>query len=223
VFLALCAAALVTSVLQSTGAENEKPPDIQQTGPGLFQLGPIRIDRPKDTVSFPATVNLTNVVIEYAVVTQLGKAHESLFLTEVDPYQLHVAMLLLGVTNQLRTVQSPSFPPGEPIQISVSWMAGRKEVRLRLEDLILRGEGGKVMEPGPWIYNGSRSVDGVFGAQSDGSIVSVIEDTVALVNNPRPGRDDDDLWFPNSKRVPPVKSAVWIHLHRVKLPAPTGR
>jgi hypothetical protein len=38
----------------------------------------------------------------------------------------------------------------------------------------------------------------------------LITDPFALVNNPRPGRDNDDLCEVNSKTVPPLDTAVQV-------------
>jgi hypothetical protein len=52
--------------------------------------------------------------------------------------------------------------------------------------------------------------EGSFAAQRDGSIVSVILDPAALINNPRPGRENDDLWIPNEKLLPPPDTSLTV-------------
>jgi len=66
------------------------------------------------------------------------------------------------------------------------------------------------MSRGNWVYNGSRIVEGTFLAQRDGSLVSIISDQDALINNPRPGRENDEIWQVNTNTVPPVGTAVQI-------------
>jgi hypothetical protein len=62
-----------------------------------------------------------------------------------------------------------------------------------------------------WIYNGSRFADaGVFLAQKEGSIVSLIADPAALVNNPRPDRENDELWTLHTPKIPPVGTPVQV-------------
>jgi hypothetical protein len=34
-----------------------------------------------------------------------------------------------------------------------------------------------------------------------------------LINNPRPGNDDDQIWIVNEKTVPPAETPVAITLH----------
>src|SRR6266545_7906466 len=59
-------------------------------GPGLFQLGDVRLDKNRRAVSFPAVVNMREGNIEYLVVTAGGKTHESIFKTEAQPVHLQV-------------------------------------------------------------------------------------------------------------------------------------
>jgi len=66
------------------------------------------------------------------------------------------------------------------------------------------------MREGPWVYNGSRVVGGTFLAQRDGQIVAVMADADALVNNPRPGRENDEIWQINTNAVPAVGTPVRI-------------
>ena len=64
------------------------------------------------------------------------------------------------------------------------------------------------MSRGNWVYNGSRIVEGTFLAQRDGSVVSIIRDPDALINNPRPGRENDEIWQVNTNLVPPLNTPV---------------
>jgi hypothetical protein len=46
--------------------------------------------------------------------------------------------------------------------------------------------------------------------------VSLITDPFALVNNPRPGRDNDDLCEVDSKAVPALDTPVEVHITLLK-------
>lgn len=184
-----------------------KPP-IQEIGAGLFQIGAVRLDKNKKNVSFGGSVNMSTGVVEYAIVGRQGKRHESVFVTQAEPYHIHLAMLLLGATNQSAKAESGRSLSGHPIQVTVSWKDGEKEKRTKLEDLICKEQQSRAMTPGIWIYNGSRVVEGTFLAQRDESIIAIIDDPDALVNNPRTGRENDEIWFVNEKAVPPVGVAV---------------
>ena len=49
---------------------------------------------------------------------------------------------------------------------------------------------------------------GKFLAQMDGSVASLVRDSAALMNNPRPGNDDDQIWNINSGATPEVGTPV---------------
>jgi hypothetical protein len=84
-----------------------------------------------------------------------------------------------------------------------------------------------------WIYNGSRfsetpdlepaaagspprsgstkkELTKIFMAQREGSIVSLIADPSALINNPRKDRENDELWILNADVIPPVGTPVEV-------------
>ena len=54
-------------------------PEIKKAGEGLYRFGEVLIDRKGGKISFPAVSNQVNGLIEYGVVHETGKIHESLF------------------------------------------------------------------------------------------------------------------------------------------------
>jgi hypothetical protein len=203
---------LVVSATVSGRAQSTNQSALKQVGPGRFQIGRVTLDKESRSVTFPATVNMTEAIVEYVVVTPDGKVHESLLRTEASPRDIHVAMLLLDAKGSTNAVpEDPLKPiPGDPVIIEVSWKDKDREKRLRVEELILNTQLKTNLTKGVWIYNGSRIENGAFMAEREGSIVSLITDPFALVNNPRPGRDNDDLCEVNSKTMPPLDTAVQV-------------
>ena len=205
-------------------AQPAKPP-IKEIGNGVWEVGRVRLNKNERTVEFPAVVNMDNGLGEYFLVHTSGKLHESVLRTDIDPYQIHVAMLLLGAkglgTNAIP--ESPTIPmPGEPVTIEVGWKEGKKEKRLRGEELIFDRSKEQAMSKGVWTYNGSIQHEGMFLAQQTGSIVSVIADPEALINNPRPLREDDDNWVVNTRKVPPAETLVTVRVRLEKGPSVEG-
>lgn len=166
-------------------------------------------------------------LLEYLLVSNTGKTHESLFSTEVPPYHLQVAMLLLGAKGadlELLTNAPPSGPitnaelqthgpppvPGDPVEMSVGWKSSGTNVTHRMESLVVDKNTGKAMPEGPWIFNGSIVWEGAFIAQIEGSIMAIITDISAMFNSPHPERDRDSLWFIREKILPPEGSEVSI-------------
>lgn len=191
---------------------------LKNIAPGIFELGKVRFDKNKGEITFPGAVNMDRGPIEYALVHSTGKVHESLLRTDVEPYQIHVARLLAG-TNGMAAKSVPSTEEelkGDRVIIQARWKSNAEETSLRIEDLIFNSESNSVMSRGPWIYTGSRFLDGTFLAQRDGSLVAIMSDPDALINNPRPGRENDKIWQVNSVKMAPVGTPVEITIQLEK-------
>jgi hypothetical protein len=192
---------------------------LQQVSKDVFALGQVRLDKSKRTVTFPAAVNMSEGVVEYALVHATGKVHESVLKTSVDPVHIHLAALLVSPTQSSPPLPDRRTPPdlfGPRISIWVQWTVRGDEKRVRLEDLVSNTLTQSRMSRGEWVYNGSRVVQGTFLAQRDGSIVAIIADPDAMVNSPRAGRDDDEIWRANQALVPPVGTPVEVILQLAK-------
>ena len=192
---------------------------FKRVGPDQFALGEVRLNQKTRTITFPATVNLRDVSVEYLVVTREGKTHESILRTEADPLHLHLALLLInakpGGTNALTEADSAALP-GDKLKVEVTWKSGETTKTFRAEELVLDQMTRAPAARGPWIFTGSRMREGAFAAQVDGSIVSLITDPDALISNPRPGREDDDRWKPNASVLPPLNTPVEVSIRLVR-------
>jgi hypothetical protein len=235
----LAAAAFGQSRAPSMPVANQPP--LTQISRDIFQLGPVRLDKNQRTVQFPAKLNLKEGVIEYLLVHDRGKSYESMLTTSAEPYYVHLAMLLIGAkgappTDALLNATTPQFHmnkppgatnappplaiPGDPVTIELAWetLHGRKQVRA--EDCLMNLATKTNVAHSAWTYNGSRVVHGYFMAQGEGSIVAMIDDIDAMVNNPRQGSDNDQIWQINSNNVPPTNTTVEVTF---KLEAPNSK
>jgi len=194
---------------------------LRRISPDVFGLGLVRLDTKKRTISFPAKVNMSTGSVEYALVRVTGKVHESVLATETDPIHIQLAGLLVGpapTTNQWAA--APQAAPdlrGPSVRIWVQWTLEGSEKRVLLEDLVTNTLTKSTMSRGPWVFNGSRTVQGAFLAQRDGSVVAIIADPDAMVNSPRPGRDNDDIWQANGLLLPRAGTPVEITIELAQL------
>lgn len=231
---ALSLAALAALLLLPARAQDAAPaPVMREVRPGVYELGRIRLDRAANTVSFPAAVNKADArdLLEYVLVTRHGPTHESLLVTEVQPADLHFAMLLLGAKGSDDTGIAPAggqidaaylkHAPklkGDAVEIFVRWKSDDGlEKTAPVEQWLLHTGTKKMPAPGPWTYNGSILVEGRFLAQTEGSLAALVVNPGALLNNPRKGNDDDRAWAVNAKTVPPLDTPLEVVL---KLAAP---
>ncbi len=212
---------LKTNPANSSLALSNAP--LRRLDEGRYALGLVQLDKNRRTVTFPCEVNMTEGVVEYALVHRTGKVHESVLKTDVDPAQIHLACLLLTPGHSPEGPRETIAPPdltGPRIRIWAQWTVLGVEKQVALEDLVSNTLTRSRMSRGPWVYNGSRVVEGTFLAARDGSIVAIIADPDALVNNPRPGRDDDEIWTVNRALVAPVGTQVQVTFALADHPEP---
>lgn len=187
-----------TNVIANEQALRERL-TVQQVGTDGLRIGPVDVAVATRTVSFPAEVNQLQGILEYAVVHRSGKVHEALFRTEARPEEIHLACLLLGVTN------APV-----PLAVEVTWDRNGPPARHALEDLLRVN--GQPMSPGWWRYTGSEFDAAGFAATRDGSVIAAIRDGGALAENPRPEAMDDNAHSAASNLLPRVGMPVRVHL-----------
>jgi hypothetical protein len=203
----------LTTAAFVVGAESNAP--VRALSNGQFVIGLVTLDITNRSVTFAGAVNLREETVEYALVHKTGKTHESIFRTDARPQDIHMAMLLLGakpVMTNTFGADGKARPLGDKIWAEVSWTDKGAFVRCPIEETVLNKETGKPLPRGEWIYNGSNFSEGMFTAQRDGSIISIHIDPDALINNPRPGRENDDLYKPNTALLPPLGTRVDITL-----------
>ena len=202
------------------------PPTIRETSPGVLQVGGVKLEKAARRVSFPAVLNMSDGPLEYLLVTAMGKTHESILKTDIEPHHLQVAMLLLGakgtppapltnapsggpITQAQAGARNPPLP-GEPVLIEVAWSQDGRPHRRRIEELAFNKRAKEPMTRGEFTFTGSRVWQGKFIAQTEGSIIALVTDPDAVFNNPRPNRDADDTWVVRKQDVPPPDTVVTV-------------
>ena len=197
-------------------------PPIKKIGPGIFEVGGVRIIKNENRVEFPAKVNMSKGLLEYSIVGDMGKLHESLLRTSIEPFSLQVALLMLGLegtTNPLHEQGDPRKPEGDPVRIWVIMKKGDSTSKIRIEDwIVLKDSTGK-SRPMPhtdFIFTGSIVHEGVFMAQVEKSIAALFHDPSAMIDNPLPEGGSDELWFVNQESVLPVGTEVIVSIEAKK-------
>lgn len=222
---AILAALVLANVTVAAPEPSEAPtpsPKVVRISEGVFKIGEVMVDENRKTVSFPANVSLDRGFLEYALVGIGGKTHESLFSTKVEPYHLHLAMLLLGAKVPKQDTEKPppeaidaqylktaAKPRGDAIIIRARWNDGRN-IETRIEDLIFNEVEKAPMNRGPWVYNGSILNQGIFLAQQERSMIALVIDPSALINNTRPGCENDQIWTVRTVQMPKAGTPVEI-------------
>ena len=202
-------------------------PALKMVAPGVLELDNIVLDTHKKEVRFKAEVNQITQLIEYAIVHKDGKTHESLLRTDISPFRLQTLLLLANANKYMEKLpefdaegheQPPSTPPPKHrIQIYVKDLRPdfKNSKPIPMANWIQNAETEQLMQGEPWMYTGSRIYEGDYVAELEGDIVAVYLTPNAMFNSWIPGNNNDELWIPTPKIVPPVDSPVEVIL---KLP-----
>ncbi|NNM29554.1 MAG: hypothetical protein HKO57_08530, partial [Akkermansiaceae bacterium] len=112
---------------------------MQDLGEGRFRVGLVRFDSKSRLITVPATMHMREGPVEYVLVTSQGKIHEAVFTSPINPRDLHVAALLLGMKPQ------PDLGPdraaakaGEPgaLKAWVEWDRNGPPAKLPLHEVV---------------------------------------------------------------------------------------
>ena len=226
--------ACIALTLAATAEDAPPPakPVVREVSPGIYDVGKVRLDQKALSISFPGKLNMKRGLLEYLLVNPKGSAHESLLVTDVAANDIHVAMLLLGAKGGAITAEAPPAQldaryfrtapklTGETVFITVKWKEKDVEKTVPIEDWLFNGADKKAIEHGPWIYNGSMVYEGNFLAQTEGNLVALVTSPTALINNPRKGNDNDQMWNVNEDATPGADTPVEI-IFKLVLPSAT--
>ena len=201
---------LVFSQTEATG-DNGKEAPVKYLGDGYFQVGRVKINSRKKTITFSGSVNMREGAVEYLLVHSNGKTHESVFVTEVKPEDLHIAALLLGVKPQHDlgpADRGTKVNDNAALVINVKWERNGPTADYPLHELVAlkkdpSAPDRKSLASLPWLYNGSMvSEKASFQAGSSGSFISIIRDPESMMNYPGKSRTNDDIHAPASTKLP---------------------
>jgi len=165
-----------------------KKPELIKIDATRYSLGNITIDKKKRTISFDATTEITENLIEYVLVNPEGKIHESLFVTKASPTNLNIAFKLLGYQENKSLF--------------------REFVNDLPTEFFQEASDESTKSLAKWSYGGSFIHKGQFIAELNRDIIAVFTDRSAIANYTGKGREDDTLWFPLTKKVPAFGSKV---------------
>ncbi|MES2708850.1 MAG: YdjY domain-containing protein [Verrucomicrobiota bacterium] len=210
----------------SGGAAPDPAKAIKRLDGSRYELNGIVFDKKTRAITLPAKLNMTDGLLEYALVHESGKVHESLLSTAVSPFDLNIVLLLLNyeagtgffdVSDKAAgavPVKDPQIAPASQVNVTLDWKAADGASKsARLETLLLNLDKKATVTDGPFTYTGSMVMDdGAFMAMDTGSILALYVDAAALINNPREGNGNDDIWIPDKTKIPEKDTAVTVTL-----------
>lgn len=215
----------------------EKPtavaiPSVKKLADGTMQIGEIIFDPKTRQVRVPCTVNMNEGLLEFAVVHENGKIHESLLITKASAVHLNIAMKLLRYVaseelyaiEKERGVLTDKFPAVEEkirkasrVNLSIEWQHEGKAKKVPISDWIMHTRTTKPMSAEPWVYGGSMMVDGQFVAEQNGDVAAIFVSRGSLFLYPGKDNTNDEMWLANTKRIPPQGTSVFFLIEPTKL------
>ncbi len=203
----------------------EVKPSVEKIDETRFRIGAITFDHRSREIRLPAKVNMTEGLLEFLLVHENGKIHESLLTTTISPTHLNLAFTLLryppsrelypllnengGVSDKYPEVPA-EVKAAARIAIEVEWKEDGKPRRIPANEMIQHTVRNTSMAAGPWVYGGSEFNDGKYAPEVSGDIMAVFITSSALINYPGLDDNNDEVWIPYPKRVPAVGTDITV-------------
>ncbi len=214
----LCAIAAAIACAPAVPAQQPAPGDtpVRKLAEGLYQIGRLQLDARRRAVRCAGEVNMdAGGPIELLACLPRGKTHETVFTLDLEPIHLQTALLLLGA----EPGRNPAYdypewdedrlrPPGDLALIRVEWEADGARRSAPAEAFLYNVVADTPMAPATWAFLGSAVVDGRFGADLDGSLITTYHDPLAVLEMNLPTVNDDVYYHVNESRCPPVGTPV---------------
>jgi len=200
-------------------------PKVEKLDEDHYRIGDVTIQKSTREIRFPAAVNLREGLLEYLIVHQNGKIHESLFRTDTSPTNINVALALLHYkpSKELyRIWKEPGVISGEfhkvpeetrlasRIAIDVEVEKGGEIKRYPVSDWIRHETTAKAMPPTFWVYGGSEFYDGKFVPETTGDISAIYVTNSSLINYPGEDNFNDEVWSSFTDRIPDLDTKVTL-------------
>ncbi len=225
----LCRTGAILLAIAATGfgvgEEKAEAPAVTKIGESRFRLGEIEFDSRTREIFVPVEINQREGgPLEYVLVSEIGKVHESILVTGASPMHLQIALKLLRyeagagelfarlLPAEDRVIQGgQSEEAGTEVDLIVRWTSQGELRSAFIHEWVIdgstiqfEGDPGEPMQEHPWNYTGSMVQNGRILAEIEGSIIAIYLDPVALFNTGVPGSETDERWGANSEAIPEI-------------------
>nr|HPN85413.1 YdjY domain-containing protein [Victivallales bacterium] len=159
-----------------------------------------------------AEVNMEEGELEVLICTPNGREHESLLISEIDPFHLQLAMILAGGENGHR-ISGENSNQGSLFSIDVDTGSARHPIEKWLRDRRSKGE----RKDDQWVFVGSNFThDGTCLAKEEGNIANIWSFGNTILDNPSEDAIYDDIFEVFSGRLPERGTKLTVHLKLIK-------
>ena len=221
--LILLIVSMAGALAQTAPDEKVAAPQVQDLGNQRYRIGEIEIDKAKGEFRVSGRVLRAAPPLEFVVVTQGGhKAYEALLEVNADAFQFNLACILIGLDASLADpghITDMNQPvKGDPVEISVSWLDGGKNITVNASDLLVVGEPAQRVESQDWVYTGSLTLDdGRYFADLSGTLIGFVHRQETIIEH-KQGIGLGNYGSVNVNRdiAPPVGTQIELIVRRSK-------
>src|SRR4051794_8269044 len=202
------------------------------TAPADGKLPFIQVDAQAKQVRVECEAIRNEAALEFFCCATGGNEHESVLRSRVKPSDLHLALLMLGLTPgepvRFNEAANKWLPPhGPPVQISVEFEKDGKLVNLPAYRLMKNFATKDEAQPFTWIFVGSRMTeDNRYASNLSGYIVSVVNFDGTVIDVPQLASNANETlqWVTNVELLPPTGTKVTMILEPAgRVVAPSSR
>lgn len=162
---------------------------------GNILLGEAFLRKSDRTISFPGRLNIRSGVIEVLVSTPRGRVHESLVVTDLDPFLLQAALILAGYRNG-------SLKNGSAFSVEIAF--GGK--RVPAEEWLYDNTAKKPKRKGCYIFVGSSFQDRKCLASLEGNLININSlDKNTILTSALSGEEARHEYVVDEKKMPPMR------------------
>ncbi len=177
------------------GSDPESTPPLE--APILF--GTVRYYPESKRIELDGSFNLNRGLLEFLACGQGVNSHESLLSLDVDPTQLNLALILMGLKSQRRPTSDADtgFLPGDRVVLTLRFPVRENGIEtlreLRVEDAIINQLSGEPMRRVGFVYTGSsfirdRRAEGeeqeIYAPVRTRQYIALVHRAFAILDNP---------------------------------------
>lgn len=190
-----------------------------------YQIGEVTFDKKTREIFIPATVNFREGILEFLLVHENGKIHESLFRTSVSPVHINTAFKLLryppskelyrkwkepGVITSEFYEEDDETKKQARVAIHAKFEKNGKSTTVPVHEWIRHETISSAMRPTPWVYGGSETVNGKYIPETSGDIAAIFITNSSIINYPGDDNLNDEVWTCMTSRIPPLETPVTL-------------
>lgn len=139
---------------------------------GNIDVDGVIIDRRKKIVTFPAKINMWSGELEVVACNPRGRRHESLLITDINPFRLQLALILSGAKNGAEYAHD-GIPRGTLFDVFIQFPEIGEKL-YPIHHFIKNIDAEKMFSDYGWVFVGSNfSKNNVCLANIDGNLINV--------------------------------------------------